>query len=121
MILSGIKTYRFGQRKDDVDDIDHLGNRCAPVGELVATNAFRVGLLRLERSVRENAAGPAAEDLTPMQLVNARPIIASVNDFFRTSQLSTMLDQTNPLAEVDITATYRWEPEEFPRAASFYS
>ncbi len=88
----------------DVDDIDHLGNRrVRRVGELVATNAFRVGLLRLERSVREkmSLAGPTAEDLTPMQLVNARPIIASINDFFRTSQLSTILDQTNPLAEVD--------------------
>ena len=90
--------------KGDVDDIDHLGNRrVRRVGELVSTNAFRVGLLRLERSVREkmSLAGPAAEDLTPMQLVNARPIIASINDFFRTSQLSTILDQTNPLAEVD--------------------
>ncbi len=90
--------------KDDADDIDHLGNRrVRRVGELVATNAFRVGLLRLERSVREkmSLAGPSAEDLTPMQLVNARPIIASINDFFRTSQLSTILDQTNPLAEVD--------------------
>jgi DNA-directed RNA polymerase subunit beta len=90
--------------KGDVDDIDHLGNRrVRRVGELVASNAFRVGLLRLERSVREkmSLAGPAAEDLTPMQLVNARPIIASINDFFRTSQLSTILDQTNPLAEVD--------------------
>ncbi|MCX6793567.1 MAG: DNA-directed RNA polymerase subunit beta [Candidatus Gottesmanbacteria bacterium] len=90
--------------KGDVDDIDHLGNRrVRRVGELVATNAFRVGLLRLERSVREkmSLAGPSAEDLTPIQLVNARPIIASINDFFRTSQLSTILDQTNPLAEVD--------------------
>lgn len=88
----------------DVDDIDHLGNRrVRRVGELVATNAFRVGLLRLERSVREkmSLAGPTAIDLTPAQLVNARPIIAAINDFFRTSQLSTILDQTNPLAEVD--------------------
>jgi len=90
--------------KGDVDDIDHLGNRrVRRVGELVATNAFRVGLLRLERSIREkmSLAGPQAIDLTPMQLVNARPIIASINDFFRTSQLSTILDQTNPLSEVD--------------------
>jgi DNA-directed RNA polymerase subunit beta len=90
--------------KEDADDIDHLGNRrVRRVGELVATTAFRVGLLRLERSVREkmSLAGPTAEELTPMQLVNARPIIASINDFFRTSQLSTILDQTNPLAEVD--------------------
>lgn len=88
----------------DVDDIDHLGNRrIRRVGELVATNAFRVGLLRLERSIREkmSLAGAAATELTPSQLVNARPIIAAVNDFFRTSQLSTILDQTNPLAEID--------------------
>jgi DNA-directed RNA polymerase subunit beta len=88
----------------DVDDIDHLGNRrVRRVGELVATNAFRVGLLRLERSIREkmSLAGPQAIDLTPTQLVNARPIIASINDFFRTSQLSTILDQINPLAEID--------------------
>jgi len=98
------KLIQLANGKDDVDDIDHLGNRrVRRVGELVATNAFRVGLLRLERSVREkmSLAGPTAEDLTPMQLVNARPIIASINDFFRTSQLSTILDQTNPLAEVD--------------------
>lgn len=88
----------------DVDDIDHLGNRrVRRVGELVATSAFRLGLLRLERSIREkmSLAGPSAEDLTPTQLVNARPIIAAINDFFRTSQLSTILDQTNPLAEID--------------------
>ncbi|MCX8008726.1 MAG: DNA-directed RNA polymerase subunit beta, partial [Patescibacteria group bacterium] len=92
------------QGKGDVDDIDHLGNRrVRRVGELVATNAFRVGLLRLERSIREkmSLAGPNASDLTPAQLVNARPVIAAINDFFRTSQLSTILDQTNPLSEVD--------------------
>lgn len=95
---------KLANNKGDVDDIDHLGNRrVRRVGELVATNAFRVGLLRLERSVREkmSLAGPTAIDLTPMQLVNARPIIAAINDFFRTSQLSTILDQTNPLSEVD--------------------
>ncbi len=94
----------LGEGRGDLDDIDHLGNRrVRRVGELVSTNAFRVGLLRLERSVREkmSLAGPAAEDLTPTQLVNARPIIAAINDFFRTSQLSTILDQTNPLAETD--------------------
>ncbi|OGG11888.1 DNA-directed RNA polymerase subunit beta [Candidatus Gottesmanbacteria bacterium RBG_13_45_10] len=104
-IIGSIKRLiELSNGKDDVDDIDHLGNRrVRRVGELVATNAFRVGLLRLERSVREkmSLAGPTAEELTPMQLVNARPIIASINDFFRTSQLSTILDQTNPLAEVD--------------------
>jgi len=95
---------KLANGQGDIDDIDHLGkSRVRRVGELVATNAFRVGLLRLERSVREkmSLAGPQAVDLTPSQLVNARPIIASINDFFRTSQLSTILDQTNPLAEVD--------------------
>lgn len=104
-IIGSIKyLIELANGKGDVDDIDHLGNRrVRRVGELVATNAFRVGLLRLERSVREkmSLAGPTAIDLTPMQLVNARPIIAAINDFFRTSQLSTILDQTNPLSEVD--------------------
>ncbi|MCJ7826478.1 DNA-directed RNA polymerase subunit beta, partial [Patescibacteria group bacterium] len=104
-IIGAIRTLiSVAQGKGDVDDIDHLGNRrVRRVGELVATNAFRVGLLRLERSIREkmSLAGPQAMDLVPTQLVNARPIIATINDFFRTSQLSTILDQTNPLAEVD--------------------
>jgi DNA-directed RNA polymerase subunit beta len=104
--ILGAITYliQVANGKGDVDDIDHLANRrVRRVGELVATNAFRVGLLRLERSIREkmSLAGPQATDLLPTQLVNARPIIAAINDFFRTSQLSTILDQTNPLAEVD--------------------
>ncbi|MCL5676018.1 MAG: DNA-directed RNA polymerase subunit beta [Patescibacteria group bacterium] len=89
--------------KGEVDDIDHLGNRRVRcVGELVGQNAFRVGLLRLERAVREKMSlTPPDTLLTPSQLVNARPVIASINEFFRTSQLSTILDQTNPLAEID--------------------
>lgn len=104
-ITGGIRyLINLANGQGDVDDIDHLGNRrVRRVGELVATSAFRVGLLRLERSIREkmSLAGPNAEDLTPSHLVNARPIIASINDFFRTSQLSTILDQTNPLSEID--------------------
>lgn len=87
----------------NTDDIDHMGNRrIRRVGELVATNAFKLGLTRLERSIRErmSLAGTQIE-ITPAQVINARPIIASINDFFRTSQLSTILDQTNPLAEID--------------------
>jgi len=104
-IIGGIK-YLIGLQNGTgiIDDIDHLGNRrVRRVGELVTQNAFRVGVLRLERSIREkmSLAGPNAIELTPAQLVNARPIIASINDFFRTSQLSTILDQTNPLAELD--------------------
>lgn len=89
--------------KGDIDDIDHLGNRrIRTVGELVATNAFRIGLLRLERVVKErmSLAGSGTE-ITPSLLVNARPVIATINDFFRTSQLSAILDQTNPLSELD--------------------
>ncbi len=87
----------------EVDDIDHLGNRrIRTVGELVAKNAFRVGLLRLERVIKErmSLAGTSTET-TPSMLVNARPVIAAINDFFRTSQLSAILDQTNPLSELD--------------------
>jgi DNA-directed RNA polymerase subunit beta len=86
-----------------VDDIDHLANRrIRQVGELVADNAFRVGLLRLERSVKEKMSLFSTEDkVGPAQLINARPVIASINEFFRSNQLSTILDQTNPLSEVD--------------------
>ncbi len=86
-----------------VDDIDHLGNRrVRRVGELVQQNAFRVGMLRLERAIRERMSLLATEDaVTPTQLINARPIIACLNEFFRQSQLSAILDQTNPLSEVD--------------------
>ncbi|MDZ7587401.1 MAG: DNA-directed RNA polymerase subunit beta, partial [Patescibacteria group bacterium] len=86
-----------------VDDIDSLSNRrVRRVGELVATSAFRVGLLRLERSIREKMSLSKADvEVTPSTLVNPRPVIASVSDFYRRNRLSTILDQTNPLAEID--------------------
>jgi len=87
-----------------VDDIDHLGNRrLRRVGELVAQNAFRIGMLRLERVIKERMSlTPVDEPLpSPAALINARPIISAINEFFRSSQLSTILDQTNPLAELD--------------------
>lgn len=86
-----------------VDDIDHLSNRrLRRVGELVAVNAFRVGLLRLERSVKEKMSLISPDDKPlPATLINARPLIASLNEFFRSNQLSTILDDTNPLSEVD--------------------
>lgn len=86
-----------------IDDIDHLGNRrVRRVGELVSQNAFWVGLLRLERVIKERMSLLALdEEVSASSLVNARPIIASVNEFFRSSQLSQILDQTNPLSETD--------------------
>lgn len=87
-----------------VDDIDHLANRrLRRVGELVATNAFRVGLLRLERSIKEKMSLISPSDSpTPSLLINARPLVASLNEFFRLSQLSAILDNTNPLNELEI-------------------
>jgi len=88
---------------DGVDDIDSLANRRVRcVGELVATTAFRIGVLRLERSIKERMSLIQADaPISIANLINARPIMASINEFFRTSQLSTILDQTNPLSEVD--------------------
>jgi len=86
-----------------VDDIDSLANRrVRRVGELVATTAFRLGLLRLERSIREKMSLTKVEsETTPSSLVNPRPVIAAIADFFRRNRLSTILDQTNPLSELD--------------------
>lgn len=86
-----------------VDDIDHLSNRrLRRVGELVSTNALRVGLLRLERSIKEKMSLISPDDKPlPANLINARPLIAALNEFFRSNQLSTILDDTNPLSEID--------------------
>ena len=86
-----------------IDDIDNLANRrLKRVGELVAKNAFRIGLLRLERTVKEKMSLISSEDKpTPSNLINARPLIASLNEFFRSNQLSTILDDTNPISELD--------------------
>lgn len=101
----GALTYLIGLQNGEgrVDDIDHLSNRrLRRVGELVATNAFRIGLLRLERSVKEKMSLISPDDRpSPSLLVNARPLIASLNEFFRSNQLSTILDDTNPLSELD--------------------
>jgi len=94
---------KLAQGAEGVDDIDSLANRrVRRVGELVATTAFRVGVLRLERSIKERMS-LIQPDVPPSigALINARPIMASINEFFRTSQLSTILDQTNPLSEID--------------------
>jgi DNA-directed RNA polymerase subunit beta len=89
--------------KGEVDDIDHLANRRVRcVGELLEDVAFRPGLLRLERSIKERMSLVSTEEkVIATQLINARPLTASLNSFFRTSQLSSILDQINPLAEID--------------------
>jgi len=85
---------------DTPDDIDHLGNRrVRTTGELIQ-NQFRIGLLRLERVVRERMSIMATEAVTPSILVNIRPVVAAVREFFGGSQLSQFMDQTNPLAEL---------------------
>ncbi|HTY82374.1 MAG TPA: DNA-directed RNA polymerase subunit beta [Dehalococcoidales bacterium] len=85
---------------DHIDDIDHLGNRrVRTVGELVQTQ-FRIGFLRLEQVVRERMSIIGTEAVTPSALVNIRPIVAAVREFFGGSQLSQFMDQTNPLAEL---------------------
>ena len=82
------------------DDIDHLGNRrLRSVGELLQ-NQFRIGLSRMERVVRERMSIQDISSITPQQLINIRPVIASIKEFFGSSQLSQFMDQTNPLAEL---------------------
>src|SRR5690606_29689068 len=83
-----------------VDDIDHLGNRrVRSVGEM-AENVFRVGVVRVERAVRERLSVAESEDLSPQELINAKPVAAAVKEFFGSSQLSQFMDQNNPLSEV---------------------
>jgi DNA-directed RNA polymerase subunit beta len=83
-----------------VDDIDHLGNRrIRCVGEM-AENVFRVGLVRVERAVKERLSLAESEGLTPQDLINAKPVAAAIKEFFGSSQLSQFMDQNNPLSEV---------------------
>ena len=85
----------------DSDDIDHLGNRrVRAIGELVQ-NKFRIGLARMERIVKDRMSTMEMNDLTPNKLINARPVIGSVKEFFMSSQLSQFMDQTNPLSELE--------------------
>ena len=86
--------------KGIVDDIDHLGNRrVRSVGEM-AENVFRVGVVRVERAVRERLSVAESEGLTPQELINAKPVAAAIKEFFGSSQLSQFMDQNNPLSEV---------------------
>jgi len=86
--------------KAEVDDIDHLGNRrVRSVGELVE-NQFRIGVLRMERVIKEKMSSLEIETVMPQDLINAKPVTTSLKDFFGTSQLSQFMDQTNPLSEI---------------------
>ncbi|MEH6633738.1 MAG: DNA-directed RNA polymerase subunit beta [Halopseudomonas aestusnigri] len=86
--------------KGDIDDIDHLGNRrVRSVGELME-NQFRVGLLRMERAIKERMSSVEIDTVMPHDLINAKPVAAAVREFFGSSQLSQFMDQTNPLSEI---------------------
>ena len=86
--------------KGEVDDIDHLGNRrVRSVGELME-NQYRVGLLRMERAIKERISTVEIDTVMPQDLINAKPVAAAVREFFGSSQLSQFMDQTNPLSEV---------------------
>ncbi len=87
-----------GDPTKKLDDIDHFGNRrVRTVGELVQ-NQFRIGMSRMERVIRERMASQDADDITPQSLINIRPIVASIKEFYGSSQLSQFMDQSNPLA-----------------------
>ncbi len=86
--------------RGEIDDIDHLGNRrVRSVGELME-NQYRIGLLRMERAIRERMSSVDIDTVMPHDLINAKPVVASVREFFGSSQLSQFMDQTNPLSEI---------------------
>ena len=100
-ILAVIKTLvELRDGKGEIDDIDHLGNRrVRSVGELME-NQYRVGLLRMERSIKERMSSVDIDTVMPQDLINAKPVAAAVREFFGSSQLSQFMDQTNPLSEI---------------------
>ncbi|MEO0994009.1 MAG: DNA-directed RNA polymerase subunit beta [Pseudomonadota bacterium] len=97
-VVKGMVELRDG--RGEIDDIDHLGNRrVRSVGELME-NQYRVGLLRMERAIRERMSSVDIDTVMPQDLINAKPAAAAVREFFGSSQLSQFMDQTNPLSEV---------------------
>ncbi|MCW5682736.1 MAG: DNA-directed RNA polymerase subunit beta, partial [Xanthobacteraceae bacterium] len=100
-IISVIKTLvDLRDGKGDIDDIDHLGNRrVRSVGELME-NQYRLGLLRMERAIKERMSSVDIDTVMPQDLINAKPAAAAVREFFGSSQLSQFMDQTNPLSEI---------------------
>ncbi len=101
LIATVREVIRLNVTQEAADDIDHLGNRrVRAVGELIQ-NKFRVGLMRMERIAKDRMSTLDLETVTPAQLINARPIIAAIKEFFTSSQLSQFMDQTNLLSEVE--------------------
>src|SRR5437588_457721 len=100
-ILSVVKTLvDLRDGKGEIDDIDHLGNRrVRSVGELME-NQYRIGLLRMERAIKERMSSVDIDTVMPQDLINAKPAAAAVREFFGSSQLSQFMDQTNPLSEI---------------------
>ncbi len=101
-LISVIKEIiRLNLTQDKADDIDHLGNRrVRAVGELIQ-NRFRIGLARMERIIRDRMSTADIDSLTPNLLINSKPVIGTIREFFMSSQLSQFMDQTNPLAELE--------------------
>ncbi|WP_275802009.1 DNA-directed RNA polymerase subunit beta [Desulfurivibrio dismutans] len=100
IMLSVLHLVRLKDSQGPIDDIDHLGNRrVRTVGELVE-NQYRMGLVRMERAIKERMSLQEVESLMPHDLINPKPITAAIKEFFGTSQLSQFMDQTNPLSEV---------------------
>lgn len=92
---------RLNNTQEEPDDVDHLGNRrVRAIGELVQ-GRFRIGLARMERIVKDRMSTQDIATITPAKLINARPVIGSVREFFMSSQLSQFMDQTNPLSELE--------------------
>ena len=92
---------RLNNSQVDADDIDHLGNRrVRAVGELIQ-NKFRIGIARMERIIKDRMSTKDVDSLSPGKLINARPVIAAIREFFMSSQLSQFMDQINPLAELE--------------------
>jgi len=86
--------------KGEIDDIDHLGNRrVRSVGELLE-NQYRVGLLKMDRAIKERLSSLEVDNIMPQDIINSKPVVASIKEFFGTSQLSQFMDQTNPLSEI---------------------
>ena len=101
LILVVREVIRLNNSQAAADDIDHLANRrVRAVGELIQTR-FRVGLVRMARIAKDRMSLADLETVTPAQLIHVRPIVATMQEFFSSSQLSQFMDQTNPLAELE--------------------